>query len=204
MQWRFKCYRVFRKGHKGPHFAVIQAQFWLSRRSINCEGLRENSSSSLKATIKSLSWLLSPSENILIEQQLQMPGILSTQLYLPNLEPENNHWVYTEHSHFCCLAVLGLLGMELIIIITGCSVLWPSSVTKTVLAAHQCFSSCWTVLAQHQELLCSDFAAPASRLRVGSRLEEGVEPGQLTPTDQREIPYHVICSAIISGSEREE
>ena len=31
---------------------------------------------------------------------------------------------------------------------------------------------------------------------------EGTQPGQLTPTDQRDIPYHIMCSAVKAGGGR--
>lgn len=71
-----------------------------------------------------------------------MPGVLSTQVYLPSVEPENHYQVYTRHRHFCCLAVLGLVGMELNFYITAHMVLYFSFVTKTVPITHHCFSYC--------------------------------------------------------------
>lgn len=41
---------VFKPGHEGPRFAAIQAQFWQSRSSINCEQLRENNPSSFSTS----------------------------------------------------------------------------------------------------------------------------------------------------------
>jgi len=71
-----------------------------------------------------------------------MSGVLGTQAYLPSVQPENHYQVYTRHTHFCCLAVLGLVGMQLIFLLTACRVLCFYFVTKTVSITHHCFSYC--------------------------------------------------------------
>jgi len=63
-------------------------------------------------------------------------------------------------------------------------------VLKTTLIAQGWFSYCWAVLAQSPGLL-------------PTRSQEGAQPGQLTPTDPRDIPYHVTsCSVYKAGGRR--
>ena len=65
-----------------------------------------------------------------------------------------------------------------------------------------CFSYCWTVITQHQAFSVSHPTPPASRLGV-HRSWDGTQTGQLTPTDQRDIPYHMtLCSAYKARGKR--
>jgi len=58
------------------------------------------------------------------------------------------------------------------------------------------------VLAQPEDLFCSSPTPPARRLGVHKELE-GTQLGQLTPTDQKSIPYYMMsCSAHKSGGRR--
>ena len=134
-----------------------------------------------------------------------MPGILSILVYWPSVEPENHYQVYTRHRHFCCLAVLGLVGMELVFFITACRVLCFSFVTKAVLTAHQCFSYCRTVLAHIKNFSVSHSAPPASRLRVGKRL--GRDTARTADPNQPKrysIPHNIMLSNNTWGWEGEE
>lgn len=130
---------------------------------------------------------------ILIEEQLQMYGALSTQVYFPGVEPENHHQVSTQHRYFCCLAVLSVVGSGLSFFRTICRVLGLTFVTEPVLTAHQCFIYCWTSLLHPW---------------VGwgwVRVWEGAHLGPLSPKDQRHsIPYDIMLSNNTSGGEGEE
>ena len=65
----------------------------------------------------------------------------------------------------------------------------------------RCFSSCWAVLNQSQGLFC--FSSHQWGGWGCTRGWEGTQPGQLTPTDQRDIPDHVVsCSAYKAGGRR--
>ena len=74
-------------------------------------------------------------------------------------------------------------------------------VLKTVLIIQGCFRYCWAALTQSQGLFCSP---PHQRAGWGcTRSWEGTQPGQLTPTAQRDIPYHrTPCSAYKAGGRR--
>jgi len=50
--------------------------------------------------------------------------------------------------------LLALAGVELILFIVACVVLYVRSVMKTALVTPLCFSSCCTVLVQCQGLFC--------------------------------------------------
>jgi len=61
------------------------------------------------------------------------------------------------------------------------------SVTKTIFLTHQCFGYCWAVLAQQQCFLLS-YSVHQRVCWVYIRSWEGTQPGQLTQTDQWDIP----------------
>lgn len=81
--------------------------------------------------------------------------------------------------------------MELIFFIAAHMVLCLRFVTKTVLITHQCFGSCWTVLAQCQGFLCL-LLWPPRALAVGwAGSWDVTQLGQLTRVNQRDIVYHM-------------
>ena len=98
------------------------------------------------------------------------------------------------------LVVLLLAETELIFFIGASMELCFGFVLKTVLIIQACFCYCSAVLTQSQGLFCF------SHQRVGwgcTRSWEGTQLGQLTPTDQRDIPYHMTsCSAYKAGGRR--
>ena len=97
--------------------------------------------------------------------------------------------------------VLVLAGIELIFCIVASMGLCFGFVLKTVLIIQGCFRYCWAALTQSQGLFCSP---PHQRAGWGcTRSWEGTQPGQLTPTAQRDIPYHrTPCSAYKAGGRR--
>ena len=69
-------------------------------------------------------------------------------------------------------------------------------VIRRALITRQCSDSCWAVLAQCQGSLFPTQHPPVSRLGISKRLG-GTQLGQLTPTDQKDIPCLMIsCLAI--------
>ena len=100
-----------------------------------------------------------------------------------------------------CLGVLVLAAI--IFFIVASMGLCFGFVLETVLITQGCFSCCWAVPTQSQGLFC--FSTPPHQ-RVGwgcTRSWEGTQLGQLTPTDQRDIPYHMTSwSAYKAGGRR--
>lgn len=90
--------------------------------------------------------------------------------------------------------------MELTFQIAACIVLCFAFVARTVLIliTHQCFGCCWAVFPNnphyHQKPVRWSWA----------RIWEGTEAGQLPPTDQRDILYHVMLCSARKGREKEE
>lgn len=86
-------------------------------------------------------------------------------------------------------------GMELILLPAAQTMLCFRSDTKAGLITEQCFSHCWTVLAQPQGLPCSSLCPPGG---VGRRKRP--RPGQLPPNDPRDFPsYWTSLSAVKLG-----
>lgn len=101
-------------------------------------------------------------------------------------------WYMSIH---CWTEVLGLSGMELILFLV-CMVVWFGFLTGTVWITHQYFGSCWAMLAQHQEF-CSSQSATQWVSQGWARSWEGMQPAQLTQTDQSDMRYCIMsCSAI--------
>jgi len=103
---------------------------------------------------------------------------------------------------FVLLIVLVLAGIKLIFFIVACMVLCFSVVTETAMVTHPWFSYCSAVFAQRQGL-----SAPHTTYqRVGwecTRTWEGTQLRQLTPANQRSIPYHITsCSTIKAEGRR--
>lgn len=90
--------------------------------------------------------------------------------------------------------------------IAACVVLCPALMTWTQVITHMVdntpLSSAGTAVMPPVSLLTTSY----SPRWVGSGQEVGREQsGQLTPTDQRDIPHHLIlCSAVITGGKMEK
>lgn len=56
---------------------------------------------------------------------------------------------------------------------------------------HLCLSCCWTVWAQHPGFTCLPLRSPQRWGWACARSVEGTQPGQLTPAEHRDIPYHM-------------
>ena len=91
--------------------------------------------------------------------------------------------------------VLALAGIELIFFIVVTMVFCIRFVLKAVLIIQEFFSYCWAVLTESMSFLL----LTPSHQQVGWGYTiswEATQPGQLTPTDQRDIPCHMMsCSA---------
>ena len=90
------------------------------------------------------------------------------------------------------LFVLGLARMGLSFFAAARIMLCSGFVTKTALITHQCFAYCWTVLAQHQGLLCFSLCAFKWAGCGWARGWQGAQPRLLTWTGQRHTPYSFI------------
>lgn len=89
------------------------------------------------------------------------------------------------------MSVLGLARMESTFFITACVVLVLVLVTKRVLT-HPCSNYCYTMCTQCQGFFCF---FPSSHQQVcweQIRGWEGTQVGELTQTDQRQIPYNIM------------
>ena len=93
-------------------------------------------------------------------------------------------------------SMLIFAGIELIFFIGASMRICFGFVLKTVLIMQRCFRYHWAVLTQSQGLFCfSHHTPPASRLGVHKKLG-GDTARTADPTDQREIPCHMMsCSA---------
>jgi len=88
--------------------------------------------------------------------------------------------------------VLGMAEMGLIFPIADLIALCFILVARKVLIIHQCFGYCWAVLAQHQGCLSN---IPPSLVGWGwARTLGDTQPGKLTQTDERDIPYHMMSA----------
>ena len=98
--------------------------------------------------------------------------------------------------------VLVLAWIELIFFIVASMRLCFGFVLETVLIIQGCFRYCWAVLTQSRPFLL--LTPPHQRVGWGcTRSWEGTQLGRLTPTDQRDIPYHMMsCSAYKAGRRR--
>ena len=98
---------------------------------------------------------------------------------------------------------LVLAGTELIFFTVSSMRLCSGFVLKTVLIIQRCFSHCWAVLTQSQGLFCFS-PHPTSEWAEGAQeAGRGHKPGQLSPTDQWDVPYHTTsCSADKVGGRR--
>ena len=93
--------------------------------------------------------------------------------------------------------------IELIFFIVATMGLCFGFVTKTVLVTQGYFNYCWTVLAQHQGLLC--FSPHPTSKQAGDAQEAARGHSQLTPTDQRDTPRRMAsCWAISTMGKKEE
>ena len=88
--------------------------------------------------------------------------------------------------------------MELTFLIAAHVELCFAYVARVVLITNQSFGYCWAVLAEHQGCLSN----LSHQRPVGSGWTngwEGTQLGQLTPTDQRDILYHMTPCWAIGG-----
>lgn len=93
--------------------------------------------------------------------------------------------------------VLGLVGRELNSLIEDGGELCFGFMMKTVLITLGCFGYCW-VIKQGQDIFC--FWLPHQWVGwVCARSWEGTQPGQPTPTDQRDIRDHVVSPPAIKA-----
>ena len=126
------------------------------------------------------------------------------------------HCTLTNHADFPCwdefrfwselhqkTFVLVLAGIELIFFIVASMGQCFGFVLKTVLITQRCFSYCWAGLTQSQGLFCFSPQPTSEQAEGGTRSWEGTQPGQLTPTDQKDIPDHMTsCLAYKAGGRR--
>ena len=90
--------------------------------------------------------------------------------------------------HVVWPVVLISAGIELIFFLVAGTVLCFGFRMRIMLITHRCFSCCWAVLT-----LVKDFSASHA---LPARSWEGAQPGQLTQTGQRDIPYHVTSCSV--------
>lgn len=101
--------------------------------------------------------------------------------------------------------VLVLAGVEFVFFIVAHIMIYFGFVTRTVIT-HRCLSYCWAVLAQHQGLFCF-LRCPGSKDAGGAQETETGQarwPGQVTPSDQSDIPCHMTSCLAIKDGEKEK
>lgn len=90
-------------------------------------------------------------------------------------------------------AVLVLAGILLILFLVAGILLWLAFKMRLILITYWCLLVA-RQFALNQGLFC--LSPPAARTLVGARSWEGTQPQQVTPSDPRGIPYHMVSCSV--------